>query len=99
MAQNRPHQNHHYLHNHDLSLVGLSGGGFCGTMVWGAEAMGDLGLMEQWPSTTPITYLLQLECLQLWTIGHHCHDEHSAHNKQRRDVLARWKYGHAPLRL
>ena len=98
MAQNRHHQNHHHHHNHNLSLVGLSGGGICRTMVWGAEAMGDLGLMEQ-RSRTLITYLLQLECLQLCTIGNDDHDEHSAHSKQRWDVLARWKYGHAPLRL
>ena len=54
--------------------------------------------MEQ-RSRTPITFLLQLEYLQLLTIGNDGHDEHSAHSEQRRDVLARWKYGHAPLRL
>ena len=94
MAQSRHHQNHQHHYNQDLSLVGLSGAPLDNGL--GSRSnVGDLGLMEQ-RSRTPITYLLQLEYLQLWTIGHHGHDEHTAHSKQRRDVLARWKYGTHP---
>ena len=97
MAQNRHHQNHHQ-HSRPFPSGAQRRGVLQDNGMGSRSNVGDLGLMEQW-SRTPITYLLQLECLQLWTIGHHGQDEHSAHSEQRRDVLARWKYGHASLRL